>query len=390
MNRRTFLSTASTAALAASLAAPARAQDKKYKACIIGDSDQGGYGHDMHLAFALRDDVALVGLADPNEEGRAKRAAECGAERSYASYQEMLEKEKPDLVAIGPRWTINHKDYLTACVAAGAHGFMEKPLCTDLAEADAMVAMVKEKNLKWSIAFNFRVTPTIAHVKAMIWEKELVGSLLEIRGRGKEDARAGGEDLIVLGTHIFDMMRYFANDPLWCAADITQNGKPATPADVREATEPLGPVLGNRIHAMYGFEKGVAGHFSSMRTKDGDGGRWGIQVLGSKGVISIGTGVEPNVWWLNDSTWNGAGRDSKWERLPEAPAYKVVDQAKERHQILVNDLLAAIEADREPVASLNDGLKSQEMVQAVYEAYTQGRRVALPLEQRDHPLKRWA
>ena len=47
---------------------------------------------------------------------------------------------------------------------------------------------------------------------AMLREGRL-GQLLEIRARGKEDTRAGGEDLIVLGTHCFDLMRYFAGDP---------------------------------------------------------------------------------------------------------------------------------------------------------------------------------
>src|SRR5690606_13046843 len=147
---------------------------------IIGDSKQGGYGHDMHLAFDLHDRVQVVGLADPDEEGRAKHAAEAGAANTYADYREMLEKEKPDLVAIGPRWTIHHKDYIEACAAAGAHGFLEKPLCVDLAEGDAMLAAVTARNLKWAVAYNFRVTPTLAHVKKAILEDKLIGTVVEV------------------------------------------------------------------------------------------------------------------------------------------------------------------------------------------------------------------
>jgi hypothetical protein len=33
-----------------------------------------------------------------------------------------------------------------------------------------------------------------------------LGDILELRGRGKEDARGGGQDLMVLGTHIMDLM----------------------------------------------------------------------------------------------------------------------------------------------------------------------------------------
>ena len=70
---------------------------------------------------------------------RAKHAKEAGVERTYADYREMLEKERPDLVAVGPRHTVKHRDYLLACAEVGAHGFIEKPFCDDLAKGDEMV-----------------------------------------------------------------------------------------------------------------------------------------------------------------------------------------------------------------------------------------------------------
>ena len=105
-----------------------------------------------------------------------------------------LEKEKPDLVAIGPRWTINHKDYLLACADIGAHGFMEKHICVDLEEADEMIAAVEAKNLKWSLAYNFRVTPEVQHARHMFRKEGIIGSPLEMRARGKEGKheRRGG------------------------------------------------------------------------------------------------------------------------------------------------------------------------------------------------------
>lgn len=412
MNRRTFLAGAAATAGAA-FSARAAEGGKTYRACIIGDSKQGGYGHDMHLAFDLHDRIQVVGLADPDEEGRAKHAAAAGAENTYADYREMLEKEKPDLVAVGPRWTINHQEYVEACAAAGAHGFLEKPLCVDLAEGDSMVAAVEAKNLKWAVAYNFRVTPTLEHVKKAIWDDELIGTVVEVRSRGKEDHRAGAEDLIVLGTHNFDMMRYLMGDPLWCQADITHNGKPATPANIREAREPLGPVVGNRLHATWGFDKGTAGHFSSMFTQQFNGGRWGLDIHGTEGVISIKldpfnrkppvkptrqaikNSIVPEVRWLEDSGWmaRGGGDDgpvSAWKPLPGAPVVSVDDPSRERHARIVADLVEAIETDRAPAASIQDSLRAHEMIQSVFEAYIQGARVSFPLKNREHPLARWS
>ena len=390
-SRREFMVTSSAMAVAATASAQS---GKKYKACIIGDSKMGGYGHCIQYAFALRDDVATVALADPDEAGRAKRAKEVGVERTYADYREMLEKERPDLVAIGPRCTVNHRDYLVACADVGAHGFIEKPFCNELSLGDEMVAAADGKNLKWSIAYNFRAMPLVQHAKKLICEEGLIGTVLEARGRGKEDHRAGGEDLIVLGAHVLDLMRFFmGGSPTWCMADVTVDGRAATPADVRKPTEPLGPIVGNRIHAMYGFKGGTVGYFDSMKNSEGNGGRFGIVIYGSRGIVSIR--VLPgdstiSVQWYDGSAWAPVGKPAGWKSLPDAPTVDLKDLCRKRNRIITDDLIAAIEEDRRPAVSIHDGLASWEMTQAVFESCVQGGRVELPLANRSHPLKRWA
>ena len=391
VNRRTFLA-ATAATVAAGTASSARGQGSstKYKACIIGDSKQGGYGHHIDLAFALREDVAVVGLADPDEAGRAKHGKEAGAARTYADYREMLEKERPDVVGVGPRWSVNHRDYLLACAEVGAHGLIEKPLCIDLEEGDAMLEAIGPKNLKWAIAFNVRATPIVQHLKRLIWEEGLIGTVLEARGRGKEDHRAGGEDLIVLGAHVLDMMAFLMNaSPEWCFADLTWNGKPAAPADVRDPTEPLGPVVGDRIHAVYGFKEGAVGHFDSMKNPDGNRGRFGLDVYGSRGVVTIRFDAAPRVYWLEDGAWAPGEDGPNWQPLPRAAEFTFPGDAAHRNKPIVDDLIAAIEQDRRPAVSLQDGLRAQEMIQAVFESHVQRGRVDVPLAERSHPLKRW-
>lgn len=385
MNRRTFLMATGVAAVAAT--SRARAQEKKkYKACIIGDTNNGGYGHSMYHAFALRPDVEVVGLADPDEAGRAKAGKEAGAKNLYADYREMLEKEKPDLVAVGPRHTTRHKEYILACAAAGAHGYLEKPLAVDCAEGDEMLIATEGKHLKWAMAYNMRFSPLMVALRKAIVEDRLIGSLLEMRARGKEDDRAGGEDLVVLGTHMMDLMRYFAGDPRWCMADITQNGQEADPAEAHEASEPLGPILGNRLHAVYGFEMGVAGHFSSMKTSE-PGARWGVDFYGNQGIVSVRTEYVPKISWLDDPSWSPGISGKAWQPVPGLPEFKIADESRERHKYIVDDWIEAIEQDRAPGASLRDGLAALEMVQAVWQSHVDSKRVALPLEKRAHPLK---
>jgi predicted dehydrogenase len=391
-NRRQFLKVAAAAPLAAAMShrgARAGAQEgKMYRACIIGDTNQGGYGHNLHLMWGMRDDIEVVALADPDNYGREKHAEEAEAERTYADYREMLEKEKPDLVAIGPRWTIHHKEYLLACAEAGAHGIIEKPLCTDLAEADEAIRALDAKNLKWSIAFNFRASPIIEAVKQLVFDEGYLGEVVELRGRGKEDHRAGGEDLIVLGTHLFDMMQYFAGKPQWCAADIRHEGRPATKADIREATEPLGPIVGDTIQAMYGFPNNLTAYFASVKAPSGNTDRWGLDIYGTGGIMTIRYTAKPTVHVLRDPTWTPGATGAAWELPPDMPEVALRGPV-DHYRPIIDDLIAAIEEDREPEVSIKHGRDAQAMVQAVWEAPLHGGRVAMPLERRDHPLGRW-
>lgn len=391
MNRRSFLGSAAAAAsLSPWVIQQAEGAAKKYKACVIGDSQRGRYGHSLHLVWALRGDVEVVALADPDEAGRRKHGEEAGAARIYQDYREMLEKEKPDLVAVAPRWTTQHREYLEACAAVGAHGILEKPLTPDLAEADAAIAALEAKNLKWATAFNFRADPQVAHARRYLINERLIGKALEMRARGKEDHRSGGEDLIVLGIHLFDLMIYFLGAPLWCEAEILVDDRPATAADIREATEGLGPIVGDTIHATFGFKGGKRGYFTSVKGASRDADRYGIDLYASKGMASIRVDRSPQVSYLPEPGWAAYGTDAQWQAIPDTLEVPLRTPARVSHYApIIDDLMDAIAQDRGPEVSIHDALAATEMIQAVFESQVQGKRVELPLQERSHPLKRW-
>ncbi len=386
-SRRAFLAASAGVLAAGSMTAGAQETAPKLRVCVIGDTKMGGYGHGLHLAWAHRDDIEIVGLADPDEAGRLEHAAAANAQRAYADYREMLGKEKPDVVTIAPRCTVRHAEYLLAAAECGAHGFMEKPMAVDLAEADAMVQAIEAKGLKWAMAFNWHTVPLIEHARRLVVEERLIGDLLEMRARGKEDHRSGAEDLIVLGVHVFDLMRFFAGDPQWCVADIEVEHRPATLTDVKEATEPLGPIMGDTVHAMYGFANGVRGYFASARNTEGGGGRWGVDLYGTQGVVVIR--CEPRrgaqVRLFRDPSWSPSIGEVAKDTLPDAPAPK--PEQTPRYGAIVDDLVAAIREDRLPKVSLQDGRAAHEMIQGVFAAHLRGCRTGLPLAERKHPLR---
>src|SRR5262245_927341 len=121
LNRRDFVTAASIACAGFPVGAgAARQASKPYRACMIGHTGRGGYGH-LDMSFQKVRNVTLVGVADPNEKGRLNAARRYGASRSYADYQEMIAKERPNLVAICPYFVENRLEMTQAAAEVGAH-----------------------------------------------------------------------------------------------------------------------------------------------------------------------------------------------------------------------------------------------------------------------------
>src|SRR5947209_6234085 len=177
----------------------------RYRVAVIGRTGRGDYGHGLDVVWKALDNVEVVAVADEDERGRAGAAARLGAKNAYADYRQMLDKERPQIVSVADRWLDGHRDMVLACAAAGASVFLEKPMCRTLAEADEMVAACEKHHVKLAIAHQTRYSPRLERVRELIADGRL-GDLLEMRGRGKEDGRGGGQDLMVLGTHILDLM----------------------------------------------------------------------------------------------------------------------------------------------------------------------------------------
>ena len=217
MRRRDFIAGAAfgLSTLAVGQSGRAGAKGAKYKVAVIGRTGRGNYGHGLDVVWNDIDQAQVVAVADPNPEGRRAAAKRLKAPKSYSDYRQMLEKERPQIVSVSPRWLDCHHDMVLACAEFGCHVFLEKPMCQNLVQADAMIAALEKRNLKLAIAHQTRYSPALAHAQKAIAEGVL-GDILELRGRGKEDRRGGGEDLMVLGTHVMDLMRLFAVDARWC------------------------------------------------------------------------------------------------------------------------------------------------------------------------------
>lgn len=366
--------------------------DQKYRVAVIGRTGKGNYGHGLDTVWLNHPKAEIVAVADENEAGRAAAVKRLGAKTGYADFREMLRAEKPRVVSVADRWLDQHRDMVVACAEHGASVFLEKAAARTLQEADEMVAACDKAHVKCAIAHQTRYSPRVKHVKDLIAAGR-IGDVLELHGHGKCDRRGGGEDLMVLGTHTFDLMRHLAGDPRWCFARITMNGKPALAGDVRPLGEGIGPGLGDHITATYGFHGPVVSHFTTYKGKPGAGDHYWLEVRGSKGVIQLGYGVFGPTYLSEDPSWMPGVKKTEWQPITSAGVGQAEPlkpaEVGNGNRWIADDLLAAIEQDRPPLGSLADGRAALEMVLAVYESHRQGRAVELPLRKRGHPLAGW-
>lgn len=356
---------------------------------LIGRTGKGSYGHGIDTVWADVPGTEVVAVADDHQAGRRDAQKRTKAATAYADYREMLDKERLHIVAIGPRWIDQHRDMALAAADHACHVYMEKPFVQTPAQADEVIRACEMRHLKLALAHQSRYSPTAILARRLIEEGQ-IGDVLEMRGRGKEDQRGGGEDLWVLGSHVLDLMRFFAGDALDCFATVTTGGRPIGAGDIVDGNEGLGLLAGDAVQARYTFPNGIVGSFSSVRGKGGNPSRFGLQIFGSRGILEIDTGYPAPVWLLKDPGWSPGRSKTTWRPVTS----NGIDQVETitngglhaGNVAAVTDLLDAIQNDRQPGCSMYDGRAVVEMIAAVFASQRAGKPVSLPLVERANPL----
>lgn len=354
--------------------------------------------HGTHLAFSGLPNAEIVAVADPDQESRLTIQRETGAPRVYAEWGELVEQEKPDIVCVCSRLPTQHLEVVEGLARAGCHIYCEKPLSVSLADADRMVAAADAAGVKLAVGHLARYAAVFQKARELI-RSGGIGQPLSVFCRGKEDERGGGEDMLVLGSHLLDIARFFFGDPEWVFAHVATAGHDFTLADTREPTEPVGPVGGDSINAMYGFADGVRGQFESRHDLfDGGLVRMGITVVGSEATISV---RYDNDRLLRIRRSNRPGEDGgEYEVIPTPPppvppgarplytTTGVSGYFAQNNRQAALDLMDAITENREPLASGRDARWSLEMIHGVYASHLERRAIPLPLVNRQHPLEK--
>lgn len=306
-------------------------------------------------AYLSNPKVELVAVASRTEES-LRRFAErwkIPGLSLYTDYREMLSVERPDIVSVTTHADL-HAVVTIEAARAGAKGIIcEKAIATSLEEADLMVETCRDTGTKLLVNHPRRYHPTYRKAKELI-DSGRIGTPTSIFG-------AIWTYLIHNGTHLWDMFRYFAGDPDWVSGTV------------------LGP--GEEDAGGYGvvhFKSGIFA-FADVATMRG----FTLQIHGTEGAIEIDMFREGlRLLRYEDVVPFDRERPTyqfRPKRISEDELIEVRPEIPPMQEAL-NDLIRAIEEDRDPISSGEDGRGALEIGIAFYLSSMEGgRRIQIPI-----------
>ena len=207
--------------------------------------------------------VELVAIADPSVDARAAVMAAHGVP-TVAHWQELV--GKVDIVSVCSP-AVTHAEIVRAFLDAGADVLVEKPIATNLAEADALIALAEDKG---------RIL-TVGHQERFVFAKsgllDFGDSPLEIEcWRAGPWTGRGADVSAVLDLMIHDL-------------DLVHQMIPGGVADVRASGRIKHGRHADEVSALVMFENGAQARLQASRIADER--KRGMRVVYPDGVIEI-------------------------------------------------------------------------------------------------------
>jgi predicted dehydrogenase len=318
---------------------------------IIGAGSMG-----MNHLRVLRDfdteRVALVGVAESLEPALARATARFNV-TGYSDYREMIANERPDMVTVVVP-THMHFEIASYALNAGVHVLVEKPITSTLEEGRRLIELATEKGLKLAVGHVERFNPALLKLKELLVAGGL-GAVFYLHARRLGPFPPRIRDVGVtldLATHDLDAMRYLTGAEVEHLYAETQQR-------VHQKHEDL--LLG-----LLRFANGSIGMLDVnwlTPTKVRE-----LTVTGERGMYSVNYLTQDLYYYENDYT------PTSWDALrsvsgvSEGTMTRLKVQKSEPLRLEYEDLLAAIEQDRQPTVTGADGLAVLQLAHQLIEA----------------------
>lgn len=292
--------------------------------------------------------------------------------RFYDSTERLLDEQRPDLVSIATKHD-QHALLTIMCARAGVKGILcEKPISTDLASADSVIAACSASGARLAIGHQRRFDPE--------WQAGLdliragtIGKVLFAVSRWPDNkkvrqyrlAELGGGALMWLSVHSVVLLRWFLGDVAWVTGQIDR-GKGAIDTETQ-------------AYAMMQFRNGAQ---ATVECSPGIGPaitpEHSIVFYGEKGTVHVCDGYGIRYRSASQSRWQEVPLDPLLLPWPQRSLNSCVAE--------IRDLIQCIEKGSQPRCSGEDGRAALEIIMAIYESERTGGPVQLPMINRQSPL----
>jgi predicted dehydrogenase len=266
---------------------------------MVGGGRGAFIGGVHRIAARLDDRYELVAGALASDPGRAKASAvdlHIAPDRAYGSFTEMAAAEaaREDGIDAVSIVTPNHVHFSAAkaFLKAGIHVICDKPLTTDLADAEALSELVNETGLIFGVTHNYTGYPMVRQAREMVRAGEL-GEIRVIQVEYPQDwlstkeedtgnaqaawrtdpARSGPAGCVGdIGTHAYNLLRFISG---LTVSEIA--------ADLH--TFVAGRQLDDNAHMMLRFGNGARGMLWASQVSPGNENALRIRIYGEKGGL---------------------------------------------------------------------------------------------------------
>jgi predicted dehydrogenase len=330
-----------------------------------------------HVSAAINNNLEIVGLCDLVIEKAKQHIIDfklSDISHIYEDYKVMIEKEKPQLIAIATE-SGNHAEIAKYCVKRGINLIIEKPIALSLSDADEIIKLSKEHDVIVSACHQNRFNKSIQKIREAVEENrfgKMFHGTAHIRWNRGQDYytqapwrgswEQDGGALMNQCIHNIDLLRWMMGNEIDEVFAYTDNLNHSY-----IETEDLGIALVKFKNGSYGIIEGTTNIYPKNLEET-------FYLFGEKGTAKAG-GKSVNIieeWFFADNLDNPEKVKLKYHENPPT-VYGF------GHPALYKNVIDSIKNHTEPYVTAEDGRRALELVLAIYKSAAEGRSVKLPL-----------
>ena len=359
--RRSVMAGAGAAAAGLMTGGFRRADERPLGYAIVG---LGGYGERIMSHFASCKSSRLTALVSGTPEKLERFGAMYGVpERSRYSYDTFdTIRDNPDVDIVYVILPNNmHAEYTIRAAQAGKHVMCEKPMATNVADAEAMIAACRAANRKLMIGYRSRFEAGNIEAIRMIRAGEL-GKLSVVTAEHGfnaapnqwrlNKAMAGGGSLADMGIYSLQAARYLTGEEPIAVSAMESTDK----------TDPRFAEVEDRINFQLKFPSGVIA--DCVSTYSANYNRY--RAVGSE----TGLDLEPATAYAGQTMRVG----NPWAPLEP---HTIPPRALNQFAGMLDHLSDCVRSGAEPLVSGEEGLRDMKLIDAIYRAAREQRTIQL-------------